>query len=92
MAACRGHRWREPSPNSWGTVSLSADGKAHTMPTRRTEGATLIARKQDGSETSLPFSAYPDSAATISLPNGTIIEIEVIGADGKSLLKGTPVR
>ncbi|HKP52625.1 MAG TPA: DUF5107 domain-containing protein [Chloroflexia bacterium] len=77
---------------AWGTVSLGSDGKARIMPTRRSEGATLIVRKQGGGETSLTFSAYPDRPTVVALPSGTVAEIEVVGVDGKSLLKGVPVK
>ena len=77
---------------AWGTVSMGGDGKARIMPTRRSEGATLIVRRQGSVDTTLPLNAYPDRAATVTLPTGAVTEIEVVGADGKSLLKGAPVK
>lgn len=77
---------------AWGSVSLGNDGKARILPTRRSEGATLLVRKEAGGETAIPFSAYPDRPAIVTLPAGTVAELEIVGQDGKSLLKGAPVR
>ncbi len=78
--------------NGWGTVSV--DGSAvHILPTRRIEGATLVAHKHSGETVRLPFNATPDRPAVIpaSGPVGQIELLEVLGADGQSLLKGVPV-
>ncbi len=74
----------------WGTVSV--DGNiAHVLPTRRTEGATLLVTNPSTGTTSYHFDAYPDTPATIPL-SGPADNIEVLGADGTSLLKGDAVR
>ncbi len=74
----------------WGTVSV--DGNiAHILPTRRTEGATLLVTNPSSGTTSYRFDAYPDTPTTIPL-SGPAASIEVLGADGTSLLKGDVVR
>jgi hypothetical protein len=74
----------------WGTVSV--DGNiAHVLPIRRTEGATLLVTNPSTGTTSYHFDAYPDAPATIPLA-APADSIEVLGADGASLLKGNAVR
>jgi hypothetical protein len=74
--------------NAWGTVSVTGD-TVRILPVRRIEGATLVVRGPSGT-TSYPFNAYPDKPTPIRT-NGQPLEIEVLGADGKSLLRGAPV-
>jgi hypothetical protein len=74
--------------NSWGTVSL-VDGEARILSAKRTEGATLVVRRA-GAETRLPFNAYPDRVASVQL-SGPVQELEVLGPDGQTLLKGSPL-
>jgi hypothetical protein len=74
--------------NSWGAVSLKGN-TASILPTRRIEGATLVLRGASG-EIRKTFNAYPDRPATVSYA-GTVEQIEVLGPDGHSLLKGAPV-
>lgn len=76
--------------NDWGTISVTGN-TVRVLPVRRIEGATLLVRNASGSTTNFPVSAYPDKPATISI-SGQAAEIEVVGADGKSLIKGVPVR
>ena len=76
--------------NAWGTVSVTGN-TVRVLPVRRIEGATLAIRNTSGITTTYPVNAYPDKPATIST-NGQAAEIEVLGADGKSLIKGVPVR
>lgn len=71
--------------NAWGTVAHS-DGVISILPTRRIEGATLIARGA-GRETRQTFSAYPDRPASAHV-SGPVETVEVLGLDGQSLLKG----
>jgi hypothetical protein len=73
--------------NEWGTVA-TANGAVNILPTRRVEGAILLLRGPNG-QTRQPFGAAPDHPASIPIP-GPIFELEVQGADGKTLLKGTP--
>jgi hypothetical protein len=76
--------------SAWGTVSI--DGNvAHVLPTRRTEGASLIVTDPAGGTTTYHFDAYPDTPATIPL-SGPAGQIEVVGPDGTSLLKGEAVK
>jgi hypothetical protein len=76
--------------NAWGTVSVTGN-TVRVLPVRRIEGATLAIRNTSGVSTTYPVSAYPDRPATIST-NGQAAEVEVLGADGKSLIKGIPAR
>jgi hypothetical protein len=76
--------------NAWGTVSVVGD-TVRVLPVRRIEGATLLVRTPSGGTTTHTFTAYPDKPTTIRT-NGQAVELEVLGADGKSLLKGAPVR
>ena len=71
--------------NAWGTVSLD-NGSLSLLPTRRIEGATLVARGPAG-ETRQTFSANPDQPAYIHL-TGRVDQIEVFSSGGQSLLKG----
>ena len=73
--------------NEWGTLSLDG-GVVRVLPTRRAEGVTLIARGPGG-EQRRTLSAYPDRPASVPIA-GPIVELEVLGVDGQSLLKGTP--
>ena len=74
--------------NGWGTVALD-NGTARVLPTRRTEGATLVLRGAGG-ETRQAFDAYPDRPAELQY-SGPVEQIEVLSPDGRSLLKGAPV-
>jgi hypothetical protein len=76
--------------SAWGTVSVQGS-VARVLPTRRIEGATLQVSNPAGGTSTYSFNAYPDRPATIQLstPADTV---EVLGADGKSLLKGEVVR
>lgn len=74
--------------NAWGTVSLEGN-TLRILPTRRIEGASLIVHSPNESSATYTFSAYPDHPATISV-GGPVDEVEIIGADGRSLLKGAP--
>jgi hypothetical protein len=76
--------------NAWGTVSVSG-GTVSILPVRRIEGAKLTVRMASGATSSYSFSATPDRPASIGVA-GEPVEIEVVGADGTSLLKGVPVR
>jgi hypothetical protein len=75
--------------NAWGTVAVVGD-TIRVLPVRRIEGASLLVRTTSGT-TTYPFDAYPDRPASIRT-NGQAMVVEVVGADGNSLLKGTPVR
>jgi hypothetical protein len=76
--------------SAWGTVSVQGS-VARVLPTRRIEGATMVVSNPAGGTSTYPFNAYPDRPATIQLstPADTV---EVLGADGKRLLKGETVR
>ena len=76
--------------NAWGTVSVSG-GTVSILPVRRIEGAKLMVRMASGATSSYSFSAEPDRAVAVSV-GGEPVEVEVVGADGGSLLKGAPVR
>jgi hypothetical protein len=74
----------------WGTVSV--DGNvAHVLPTRRTEGATLLVTNPASGTVTYQFDAYPDRPATIPL-SAPADQVEVQAPDGTSLLKGEVVR
>ncbi len=75
--------------NAWGTVSVEGD-TVHILPVRRIERASLVVRGPSGS-TTYPFDAYPDKPASVHI-SGQVLEIEVLGADGKSLMKGVPAQ
>jgi hypothetical protein len=71
---------------------VSVEGNvARVLPVRRIEGATLVVSNPTSGTKRYPFNAYPDRPATIQL-SSTGDTIEVLGADGKSLLKGEPIR
>jgi Domain of unknown function (DUF5107) len=76
--------------DAWGTVSVSGR-TVSILPVRRIEGAKLIVRMASGATSSYNFSAEPDKPASVSVA-GEPVEIEVVGADGTSLLMGVPVR
>ena len=75
--------------NGWGTVAVGG-GSIRIMPTKRIEGATLVVRRVGGQASTHVFNAYPDRAAVISV-SGPVEAVEVLGADGRSLLRGAPV-
>ena len=71
---------------------MSVSGRnVSILPVRRIEGAKLIARTVIGRDSTYNFNAEPDRPASVSVA-GEPVEIEVVGADGTSLLKGVPVR
>ena len=76
---------------AWGTIYW--DGvTARIQPVRKIEGATLVVRAPGGVvRASLPFEAAPDRPASLPLA-GTVGELEVLGPDSRSMLRGTPVR
>jgi hypothetical protein len=76
--------------SAWGTVSVQGN-MARVLPVRRTEGATLVVNGTASGTATYSFDAYPDRPATIQL-SGPVDTVEVLGADGKSLLKGETVR
>jgi hypothetical protein len=76
--------------SAWGTVSVEGSA-ARVLPVRRTEGATLLVKNPAGGTIAYPFNAYPDRPASIPL-SGPADEVEVVGADGTSLLKGAVVK
>jgi hypothetical protein len=74
---------------AWGTIGWSGTSVS-IQPVRRIEGASLVVRAPGGAlRTTLPFSASPDRPATLPL-SGAVGEFEVLGPDGKSLLRGAP--
>jgi hypothetical protein len=80
--------------NAWGTVSANANAISSgttvtVLPTRRTEGATLVARGPQG-ETRHAINAYPDRPASVVLAV-PVDKVEVLGQDGRTLLKGAPL-
>jgi hypothetical protein len=75
---------------AWGTASV-AGSTVRLLPVRRIEGATLAVTHPDGSREASTFNAYPDRPATVTL-SAPAVDLEVRGADGTVLLKGTPVR
>lgn len=76
--------------NAWGTVSVVGD-TVRVLPVRRIEGATLVVRTATSGTATYPINAYPDRPASVRT-NGQATEIDVLGPDGKSLIKGVPVR
>ncbi|HST03984.1 MAG TPA: DUF5107 domain-containing protein [Chloroflexia bacterium] len=76
--------------SAWGTVSVSGH-TVNILPVRRIEGATLVVHTASGATSTYGFSAEPDRPASVGV-SGEPTEIEVVGADGTSLLKGVPVR
>jgi hypothetical protein len=72
--------------SGWGTASVG-NGEIRILPTKRLEGATLVARKSSGEVVRQAFDAYPERAVSVAVA-GPIVEIEVLAPDGKSLLKG----
>jgi hypothetical protein len=84
----------------WGTVSVQG-GAVRILPVRRVERATLLVRTAEGQVLRQTFNASPDrpTIVTISSPSSSpsapppsVREIEVLGTDGRSVLKGAPVR
>ncbi|HYP39603.1 MAG TPA: DUF5107 domain-containing protein [Chloroflexia bacterium] len=76
--------------NGWGSISI-AGGNLNILSTQRIEGATLITRNEGRETSRQTFNAYPGKP--VSLPSSALVnEIEVQSADGKTLLKGTPIR
>jgi hypothetical protein len=76
---------------AWGTIYWDG-ATVRVQPIRRIEGATLVVRAPGGAvRANLPFNATPDSPASIAL-TGQVAELEVLGPDGRSLLRGAPVR
>ncbi len=73
--------------SAWGTVALHA-GALSILPTRRTEGATAVLHTSTGI-TRLPFNAYPDRPTTLQI-DGQPADLEIVGADGTSLLHVYP--
>ena len=74
----------------WGALHWDSSN-VRLQPVRRIEGASLVVRAPNGAvRLTLPFSATPNRPATLPL-TGQVGELEVLGPDGKSLLRGVPV-
>ncbi|HUP27360.1 MAG TPA: DUF5107 domain-containing protein [Chloroflexia bacterium] len=73
--------------SAWGTATVG-NGLVLILPTKRLEGATLVARKASGELVRQTFDAYPEQPVQAQV-SGSITEIEVLSPEGKSLLKGS---
>lgn len=75
--------------SEWGTVSL--DGTTmRVLATRRTEGATAILHRPNGTSDRIAFNAYPERPTILSI-SGPVSSLEILSPNGASLLKGTPL-
>jgi hypothetical protein len=72
--------------SAWGTATLG-NGEVRILSAKRLEGATLVVRKSSGEVVRQVFDSYPERAVSVPVA-GSIVEIEVVSPEGKSLLKG----